>query len=160
MEEKNVLGYLSILTHELAQTCRTYWNCGSLETEGASTCLYRRPCYNLACKSGLSISDSSDNAASKINKLKKCVYKVQFEGSIPSIFNPKIKIRGSFDLNPLNVFQPCSQSGVDNSSTRITSTMPTKSASPRKKTSRLFDWSDTPQSSQISITYSRVQDFI
>ena len=72
---ENVLGYLSILTHELAQTCRTYWNCGSLETEGASTCLYRRPCYNLACKSGLSISDSSDNAASKIkNKNKKCVY--------------------------------------------------------------------------------------
>ena len=71
---ENVLGYLSILKHELAQTCRTYWNCGSLETEGASACLYRRPCYNLACKSGLSISDSSDNAASKINKKKKSVY--------------------------------------------------------------------------------------
>mgnify|MGYP004069934515 CR=1 FL=1 len=139
-----------------------FWNCGSFEPEGINTCLHRKPCYNSACKSGLSISDSSDNAASKLNKLKKknvYIYKVQFEGSIPSIFNPKIKIRGSFDLNRLNMFQPCSQLGADNSSTRITSTMPTKSASPRKKTSRLFDWSDTPQSSQISITYSRVQDF-
>ena len=99
---ENVLGYIFILTHRLAETCRTYWNCGSLVTEGASACLYRRPCYNLACKSGLSISDSSHTTTSKLKK--KCVYIVQYEGSIPSIFNPKIKIRESFDLNRLNVF--------------------------------------------------------